>query len=130
MILAIHIVAAACFLTTLTGMTGIALAILIITLGGISAWNRALLRGRRSPRAIEITSSGEAVARLATGENVPLRATRGLGITRHWVALSAPSRGAGMMVTSGMLGPQNARKLRLWALWGRMPGVASRQRPA
>ncbi len=114
----------------MTGFPAAALAILLLALGGVSAWDRALLRGRRSPDAIEIPSSGAAVLRLASGETVPVRPVRGIGITRYWVALAslAPA-GRSAMVTAGMLGPENARLLRLWSLWGRMPGAAQGQRP-
>jgi len=30
--------------------------------------------------------------------------------------------GRSLLVTSGMAGPAGARRLRLWALWGRLPG--------
>ena len=106
-----------------------ALALLILALGGVSAWNGALLRGLRSPRAIEIQASGAAVVVLASGERVGVRAVPGIGVTRHWVALAPLSLiGRSVLVTAGMLGPASARLLRLWALWGRTPGVASEQR--
>ena len=108
-----------------------ALALLILALGSVSAWNRALLRGARSPRAIELLTAGGAMVVLASGEAVAVRAVRGIGVTRHWVALAPFSfRGSSVLVTAGMLGPAGARKLRLWALWGRTPGVVSRQLPA
>ena len=107
-----------------------ALAILILALGGVSAWDHALLRGARSPRAVEIQPSGDAVLVLAGGQVVAVRAVRGVGVTRHWVALSPLSlTGRSVMVTTAMLGTASARKMRLWALWGRTPGVASGQRP-
>ncbi len=105
-----------------------ALAALILVLGGVSAWDRALLRGARSPRAIEILSSGGLVVVLANGETPGMSATRGIGVTRHWVALRSPSiLGRSVLVTAGMLDPAALRMLRLWALWGRIPGVASGQ---
>ena len=108
-----------------------ALASLILGLGGISAWDRAFLRGARSPRAIEIQPAGAAMVELASGERIAMRAVGGMGVTRHWVALAPLSlAGRSVMVTAGMLGAANARILRLWALWGRTPGVASGQRPA
>jgi hypothetical protein len=113
----------------MTGLTGVALAVLSLALGATAAWNRALLRGARSPRAIEIPPTGEARVILANGEAVAVRAVHGIGVTRHWVALASRSpAGRSMLVTAGMLGPAAARRLRLWALWGRTPGVASGQR--
>ncbi|MEK6245669.1 MAG: hypothetical protein AABM33_14365 [Pseudomonadota bacterium] len=118
----------------MTGVPGMALAFLILALGGVSAWDRALLCGSRSARAIEIRASGAAVVAvvvLASGETIAVRAVRGIGVTRHWVALGPLSlAGRGVLVTAGMLGPAAFRILRLWALWGRIPGVASGQLPA
>jgi hypothetical protein len=52
-------------------------------------------------------------------------------VTRYWVALDtgAPMRRS-VLVTAGMLQPGPFRLLRLWALWGRVPGVAPGQVPA
>ena len=131
LIFTVHAIAAACFLTTMTGFPGTALALLILVPGCIAAWDRALLRGRRSPRAIELPASGGAMLRLGSGETVPVRPVRGIGITRHWVALAALApAGRSVVVTAGMLGREQARVLRLWALWGRTPGVAAVQRQA
>lgn len=128
LILVVHGTAGACFLTTMTGFAGPALALLTLALGAVSAWNRALLHGIRSPRAIEIQASGAAVVVLASGERSGVRAVRGIGVTRHWVALAPLAlTGCSVMVTAGMLGPASARLLRLWALWGRTRGVAAGQ---
>jgi hypothetical protein len=111
-----------------------ALAVLTSVLGGVAAWERALLRGARSPCAIEILPSGAALAAfvvLANGETIAVRAVHGIGVARHWVALrSASITGRGVLLTAGMLEPAALRVLRLWALWGRIPGVASGQRAA
>ena len=123
MVLGVHGVAALCFLTTMTGLSGIALAILSFALGGVAAWDRALLRGSRSPRTIEIPRTGGARVILANGEAVPVRPVHGIGVTRHWVALAPLALlGRSHLVTTGMLGPAGARILRLWALWGRTRG--------
>jgi hypothetical protein len=126
-VLAVHATAAACFLATLSGFSGPALAALVLGLGATAAWQRALLRGSRSACAVEIEPSGTAVVKLRSGEAIPVRAVRGIGVTRHWVALR-PAAGAGraVLVTAGMLGPAEMRILRLWALWGRIPGLAWR----
>ena len=129
--MAVHATAAACFLATMTGLAGVALAVLILGLGAASARERALLRGSGSPRAVAIPASGAAMVILANGETVAVRALGGLGVTRYWVALGPVSpAGRAVLVTAGMLGPAEMRILRLWALWGRIPGVASRPLPA
>jgi len=110
----------------MTGLPAPALALLTVALGAASAWDRALLRGARSPRAVEFRAGAGAVVVLASGEAVAVRAVRGIGVTRHWVALAPVSfPGRSMLVTAGMTGPAGARLLRLWALWGRTPGAAA-----
>ena len=115
----------------MTGFPGWALAALILALGAAAAWERALLRGARSPRAIEIAPTGTAMVVLADGEAFAVRAVRGIGLTRYWVALgSVSATGRSVLVTAGMLDPAAMRVLRLWALWGRTQGVAPGQLPA
>ena len=125
---AVHVVAAACLVAVLTGWQGFALAILLPALGAFSAWDRALLRGALSPKAIEIQGSGKALLVFANGETAAVSPVRGIGVNRYWVALKcgSPLR-RGVLVTAGMLRPEPFRLLRLWALWGKLPGVASRQ---
>jgi len=127
-VLAVHLAAAASLLAVVTGWQGIALAILLPALGVVSARERALLRGAHSPKAIEIQVSGEALLVFANGDSAAAEPSRGIGVNRYWVALKCGSPpGRGVLVTAGMLGPEPFRLLRLWALWGRLPGVAPRQ---
>ncbi len=127
----VHVCAAACFLTVLTGWGGIALAVLTVVLGGAAAWDRALLRSRRSPRVIEISRAGTAQCLFANGESAALEPLGGSAVTRFWVALRMRSpRRRALFVAAGMLPAGSMRLLRLWALWGRLPGVASRRLPA
>jgi hypothetical protein len=108
----------------MTGLPALALALLTVALGAASTWDRALLRGARSPRAVEFRTGSGAVVILASGEALAVRAVRGIGVTRHWVALApATFPGRSVLVTAGMAGPAGARLLRLWALWGRTPGA-------
>jgi hypothetical protein len=128
LILLTYTLAAGCFLTILKGWVGIALAILILALGAVAALDRALLRLTGSPRAIEIEPSGEARCILKNGDSSSIRALGAASVNRYWIALAmaAPTRRA-LLVTPGMLAPESFRLLRLWALWGRLPGVAPRQ---
>jgi hypothetical protein len=133
LILTLHAAAALCFLTLLTGWSGLAVAALIFALGVAAAWDRALLRAGRSPRAIEILPSGEARCLFATGEPAAIEA-RGATVTRYWVALRLRRSGPAiarrsLLVAAGMLPPESLRLLRLWALWTKLPGVAPRQLP-
>ncbi|MGH8764267.1 MAG: hypothetical protein ACRET8_00975, partial [Burkholderiales bacterium] len=74
--------------------------------------------------------SDEALLRLGGGDCAALRALPGVGVTRYWVALASglPSR-RGLLIVSGMVGEEAFRLLRIWALWGKVPGVAPRQLP-
>lgn len=101
-----------------------------MALGCAAAWDRALLRAGRSPRSIAILSGGEARCLFADGESAALEPLGGSAVTRYWVALRVRSpRRRSLFVAAGMLPAESLRLLRLWALWGKLPGVASRQRP-
>lgn len=127
-IVAAHAVAALCLVLVLRDAAGVALAVLVLALGAAAAWNRALLRGSRAPRAIEIAPSAEARLLRADGRPAPVRPVAGIGVTRWWVILrlGSPARG-GFLVSAGMLESEPFRLLRLWALWERAQGVAPGQ---
>jgi hypothetical protein len=129
LIMVLHATAALVILTVLTAWLAVAAALLIFGLGIAAAWDRALLRSRRSLRAIEIRPSGEAVCLLADGSTAAVEARPGSGVSRYWVALRLHARWQrSALVAGGMLPPESFRLLRLWALWGKLPGVAPRQR--
>jgi hypothetical protein len=129
-IVSMHVAAAACLLLAYPRLEGAALAALLVALGVAAASSRALLLGRRAPRVIEIAPSGEARLVRADGRHAPARPVRGIGVTRWWVVLrlGTPGRG-GFLVSAGMLPSEPFRRLRLWALWERAPGVAPGQLP-
>ena len=131
LIVLLHGTAAACFLTVLTGWLAWAAAALVLALGVAAARDRALLAASHSPQSIEIWPSGEAYCTFADGTSVPIGAIPGGAVARRWVSLRlrAPWRRS-LLVTTGMLTCGNHRLLRLWALWGRLPAVAWRQRQA
>ena len=130
-ILVAHLAAAACVLAILKDLAGGAIAVLMLALGVAAAWDRALLRAGRSPRTIEFRPSGEARCVFANGESAALEPLGGSAVTRHWAALRLrTSRRRSLLVVAGMLPPGPLRLLRLWALWGKLPGAASRRPPA
>jgi hypothetical protein len=126
-----HALAAACLLAVLKAWPGAVAALLVAALGLAAAWDRALLGSAGSPRAIEIRATGEARCVLRNGNTGALQSLGGAGVNRYWVTLRmrSPMRRS-LLVTAGMLGADSARLLRLWALWGRLPGVAPGQRLA
>ena len=124
-LLLVHAAGAACVLAALPGFGGGALALLLVVLGGAAAWDRALLRARGSVRAVELGAEGEAILERADGG----RDLRRLSDRRHvgpwWVTLPyADAPGRGLLITRDMLEAADFRRLRLWALWGRLPGAA------
>jgi Membrane-bound toxin component of toxin-antitoxin system len=125
-ILLLHGTAAASILTTLQGLAGIALAAAILLLGIAAAWGRALHASSASVRAIELSGS-EITLELQDGRR--LRAE--LGASRHvsrfivTLPVRRPVRRT-VLVTRDMLRAEEFRRLRLWALWGKLP-VAAKQ---
>ncbi len=128
LIVVLHGIAAGCLLTVMTGLLAVAAAMLVLALGVATACDRALLITSRSPRLIEIAPSGEAHCTFASGESAPVVARTARVLARHWVSLGlrAPWRRS-LLIAAGMLTEDNFRLLRLWALWGRLPGVARQQ---
>jgi hypothetical protein len=128
LIVVAHACAAACFLTILKGWAGALGALLMLGLGCAAAWDRALLRSSRSPQSILIDGSGARCLQ-RNGDAVPIE-PRGGGVSRYWVALRlASARRGSLLVTGSMLAPESFRLLRLWARWGKLPGVAAPRLP-
>jgi len=127
-----HVGAAVALLTVAYGSASIwALALLLVALGLVTAWDRALLRAHGSIRGFVPEGPEVLVLDLRGG-----RQARSHVGTRRWVSarfvalpLALPRRRA-LIVSADMLAPEAFRRLRLWALWGRLPGVASTPRGA
>ena len=124
---AVHLAAGFCLWLAVGGAVGLALAALLPALGAAAAWNRALLRGRHAPHAIVLGTGGQARVELAGGGRCAAAAGR-RSVGRYWVSfpLDAASPGV-VLIAADMLGAQEFRLLRLWALWGQVPGVAYAQ---
>jgi len=129
-----HAAAAACLWLLLPGLAGSSLATLVLALGIAVAWDRALLAARSSVRGLDLSAGDAAVLLLRDGRRVPAVVGEGRFVSRLCVTLpvGVPRRRS-LIVTPAMLEPESFRILRLWALWGRVPGpadVASRQLPS
>ena len=122
-----HGAAAAAVYTLIKGPLGVAASIGFVALGAAAAWSRALLAAGNSVRAIEL-GGAEPVFELANGERVAVAVAARRYVTRYLVALPL---GGGLrrtlVVTADMLGREEFRRLRLWALWNRLPAVARKQ---
>jgi hypothetical protein len=67
-----------------------------------------------------------AAAELASGASFALRA--GGHVSRFMVTLAARDSRRHLLVSADMLDRESFRRLRLWALWGKLPGgVAAKQ---
>jgi len=128
-IVLLHAVAAGCLLMVLPGFAGAALALAFLLLGLAAAWSRALLRSPSSVRAIEI-SSESLVLELHDGEKMPAEASERRFVSRFVVTLPLRRPRRTILVSAGMMAADDFRRLRIWALWGKLPGVAAAQLPA
>ena len=99
---------------------------MLLMLGLAAAWSRALLGSARSVRALEI-GGDEVVLELASGEQISAPAPQRCYVSRFAVVLPLSKT---ILVSAGMLNPAEFRRLRVWALWRKLPAVAGKQLPA
>jgi hypothetical protein len=127
-IAALHAAAGASLLLAAPGAWGIVLAALFVALGLAAAWARGLLASAKSPRALELAE--DLTVELKDGSRFPAELAVRRHVSRYMVALPIvrPVRRT-VLVSRDMLAPEEFRRLRLWALWGRLP-VANKQLPA
>ena len=128
-IVALHAAAGLCVVAVLPGAAGGLLAAALLALGAAAAWARALLGSSAAVRGIELDGPGIALE-LASGERVVAELAERRYVTRFVVALPVRRPRRTLLVTRDMLAPDSFRALRLWALWGKVPGVAAKQLPA
>jgi len=114
----------------LPGLAGVAVAALLVGLGVATAWDRALLRHRNSIRTLLI--EGPQTMRLITrnGAEAAVQAAARRYVSRLAVIVSMRhGTRRTIVVAYDMLDVESFRRLRLWAMWGRAPGVAPEQLP-
>jgi membrane-bound toxin of toxin-antitoxin system len=130
LLIALHGAAALCVLAVIPGLAGLAGAALVAFLGMAAAWSRGLLRAGSSVRALELAGP-KLELRLASGESFPAEVAERRYAGRYLVMLPLrhPVRRT-ILVTRDMLDADSFRRLRIWALWGKVPGVARPQLPA
>ena len=130
-IVALHGLAAACVVLLIPGAAGLALGAALGALGLAAAWARALLRSSLSVRALELEGPESVWLELANGERLSAQVSRRRHVGRLAVTLPIlrPVRRT-VLVSRDMLRGDSFRLLRIWALWGRLPGVAGKQLPA
>jgi toxin CptA len=129
LIVGLHATAGASVFLAIPNLAGAVLAMLLAALGGTAAWDRALLRGPRSPRTLRVSADG--TLRVEHADRTRLQAGDGPRTVTRWM-VALPLEGAvrrSVLIAPDMLDASSFRLLRLWALWGRVPGVASAQLP-
>jgi hypothetical protein len=131
LILSAHLAGAACLAAVLPGASGAGAGLLVFLLGAVVAWDRALLRGRSSVRGVELGDGATAVFELADGRRLAGTVAARRNVNRWWVTL--PLQGESrriVVVTRDMLPAGDFRRLRIWALWGRIASVATTPLPS
>lgn len=127
-IVAAHGAAAAAVMFVMRDLSGAGLGAALFALGAAAAWRRALLHGHDAVRSLELDGGGEALVELGSGERLAVRVAPRRYVSRVLVALrlGAPL-GRTLLVPADMLERREFRRLRVWALWGRLPDVAAEQ---
>ena len=133
LIIVAHGAAASAAYVAVPGAMAALLAGMLLTLGFAAAWSWALLRNPGSIHAIEI-GAAQPVVELASGERFAAEAAPRHYVSRYLVILPlvSPFRRT-LLVTADMLAAEEFRRLRIWALWNRLPlenRVAAKQLPA
>ena len=126
LIVAAHLCAAAAAVVALPGWPGAALAAALAALGLAAAWSRALLRSPGSVRGLRLEGAS-LMLELASGASLAAELAGPRHVGRRMVALSLRRPARALLVTADMLEPDSFRALRVWALWGRVAGVAGKQ---
>ena len=128
-ILMLHSAAGAALIAVLGNGLGVALGALFVALGMAAAWGRGLLASGASVRALELSGNAMTVE-MQDGRKVGAELDGQRHVSRFMVTLPVrrPWRRT-VLVTRDMLPAGEFRRLRLWALWGKLP-VAAKQLPA
>jgi hypothetical protein len=130
LIIGAHLAAALAVCAVLHGWAAAALATALVVLGVAAAWARALLRSTGSVRAIQL-GADQPVFELAGGESLSAAVGDRRYVTRYVVALPlAKPLSRTLLITADMLGQREFRRLRLWALWNRLPSDRRNVAPA
>jgi hypothetical protein len=125
-VLSAHLAGAACLAAVIPGAAGVGAGLLVILLGAVVARDRALMQAPGSVRRLELRDGAAALLELADGRQVAGTVADRRNVNRWWVTL--PLQGESrriVVVTRDMLPARDFRRLRLWALWGRLVSEAT-----
>ena len=110
------------------GVSGAVLALALLSLGAAAAWSRALLRSGASVRALELAGPALTIA-LSNGDRIAAQVGERRYVSRLAVTLPLRRPRRTILVSADMMPADDFRRLRIWALWGRLPGLAAAQLP-
>lgn len=102
------------------------MAMLVAALGAVYVWGRALHRMPSSIKALELGAAGLELE-LASGERRSAEASERRYVGRYLVLIPLRTPRRTVLVTRDMAEEGAFRRLRIWALWGRLPAVAPGQ---
>jgi len=128
-LVASHGAAALAAVAVMPGVAGAMVAALIAALGLVYLWDHALHRMPSSIRSLELGGDGLHLE-VASGGRFTVQASARRYVGRYLVLIPLRSPRRTLLVTRDMLDAQAFRRLRIWALWGRLPAVAAKQLPA
>jgi hypothetical protein len=120
LIVVAHAAAAIALTRVISGAMGLVLAALVLALGALAARKRGLLLASDSPRHVVIDADSSARIELRCGRSVRVAATGQRRVTRFWLVLPTGPLSS-VLVTRGMPGRGDFRRLCVWAIWGRLP---------
>jgi toxin CptA len=120
----VHGAGAVAALLAAPGTPGLGLAALLLALGAATVWRAALLRAPGSVRALELAEDGAVRLELGSGARTTGRIADRRHVSPWWVVLPVQASRRVILVTRDMVTPGDFRRLRLWALWGRVPAAA------
>jgi hypothetical protein len=130
LIVGAHLAAAVAVYMIMHGWAAVALATALFLLGVAAAWSRGLLRSPAAVRAIQL-GGDQPLFELAGGESLSAPVGDRRYVTRYLIALPlGKPLSRTLLVTADMLGPREFRRLRLWALWNRLPSDRRNVAPA
>jgi hypothetical protein len=121
-----HGAAALAVLKVMPGASGVMVAMLIAALGVLYVWGRALHRMPSSIKALEL-GGAQLDIELASGERLSAEASERRYVGRYLVLIPLRTPRRTVLVTRDMADAAAFRRLRIWALWGRLPAVAAGQ---
>lgn len=124
--LTVHAAAAATVLVWLPWIEGLCAASLLVALGALAIRQRTLLWTARAAAGLGLGREGSLLLRLRSGHEFSAVPAGRRYVSRWLVVLDLDTKSDGrrtLLVARDMLGADEFRLLRLWALWNTLPAA-------